>query len=89
MLEQVRQYSAPRALILHTCRFGPHSKGDDTRPAAQIEHLRRERDPIIIHAARLPEVERLEIEASVNEEVKRAFQYALSDPLPDPVISLQ
>ena len=33
LLDEVRSQGAPRALILHTCRFGPHSKGDDTRPA--------------------------------------------------------
>ena len=45
----VRARSRPHALILHTCRFGPHSKGDDTRSAEQVERMRRDqrstRDP--------------------------------------------
>jgi TPP-dependent pyruvate/acetoin dehydrogenase alpha subunit len=81
-VEQVRQQSAPRALILHTCRFGPHSKGDDTRPEAEVEQLRIERDPLRIHASRLNEMERLEIEAEVENSVKAAFEQSLVDPFP-------
>ncbi len=40
-LELVRKECAPRALILHTARFGPHSKGDDTRAPEEIERLRQ------------------------------------------------
>ena len=89
LLWQVRSQSRPRALILHTCRFGPHSKGDDTRHPGQVERLRRERDPLSIHATRLPDDERMAIEAAVNEEIGSAFQNALADPFPDPVISSQ
>ena len=79
---QVRQQTAPRALILHTCRFGPHSKGDDTRPEAEVERMRFERDPLHIHAPRLSEAERLQIEAEVQKEVAAAFEQALVDPFP-------
>lgn len=79
---QVRQQTAPRALILHTCRFGPHSKGDDTRPEAEVERMRFERDPLHIHAPRLSEAERLQIEAEVEKEVAAAFEQALVDPFP-------
>jgi len=82
LLEDVRQEVAPCALILHTCRFGPHSKGDDTRPAALVERLRQERDPLTIHAARLSAVERQEIERRVHEEIDSAFRQALADPYP-------
>jgi TPP-dependent pyruvate/acetoin dehydrogenase alpha subunit len=82
VLAQVRAEAAPRALILHTCRFGPHSKGDDTRPEAEVERMRFERDPLRIHAPRLSEADRLQIEAEVEKEVAIAFEQALADPFP-------
>ena len=52
LLGESRQSSAPQALILHTCRFGPHSKGDDTRatgrsgpPAPAARPARASRQP--------------------------------------------
>jgi TPP-dependent pyruvate/acetoin dehydrogenase alpha subunit len=83
LLAEVRASLSPRVLILHTCRFGPHSKGDDTRPAEQVNALRRERDPIIIHAARLETDERGVIESEVEADVAAAFQQALEDPFPE------
>lgn len=84
LLEEVRSGGAPRALVIHTCRFGPHSKGDDTRPSEEIERLRQARDPLAIQAARLPDADRLAIQAAVEAQIQRAFQHALADPLPDP-----
>ena len=83
LLDEVCVGQAPRALILNTCRFGPHSKGDDTRPAEQVEALRRERDPIDVHAARLESGERKIIETEVEAEVATAFQKAQADPYPE------
>jgi TPP-dependent pyruvate/acetoin dehydrogenase alpha subunit len=83
LMAEVRAFLAPRALILHTCRFGPHSKGDDTRPAEQVDALRKSRDPIAIHANRLKAGDRAVIEAEVEAEVAAAFAQALADPLPD------
>jgi pyruvate dehydrogenase E1 component alpha subunit/2-oxoisovalerate dehydrogenase E1 component len=82
LMEDVRARSAPRALILHTCRFGPHSKGDDTREPDQVARLRRERDPLGIHAPRLAPDSRTAIESEVNTQIAQAFQQALSDPFP-------
>ncbi len=82
LLSEVRQQQAPRALILHTCRFGPHSKGDDTRPQAEIDTLRQQRDPLAIHAPRLAPAERTAIEAQIDETIQRAYQQALQDPFP-------
>jgi TPP-dependent pyruvate/acetoin dehydrogenase alpha subunit len=82
LLSAARARSAPQALILHTYRFGPHSKGDDTRSPDEVAHLRQTRDPVALHASRLTDDERSAVEASVDEEVDRAFQLALSDPLP-------
>lgn len=81
LLQEIRSLHQPRALILHTCRFGPHSKGDDTRPIEEIERMRQERDPLKIQAARLDNRQRQEIEALVEAEMQTAFQQALADPL--------
>ena len=61
LIAAVRSERRPRALLLHTCRFGPHSKGDDTRSVQEVERMRKERDPLRIHAARLPARERQEL----------------------------
>lgn len=82
LLDEVRSQNAPRALILHTCRFGPHSKGDDTRPAEYIDHLRQQRDPLLIHATRLTLTERQAIEVEINNTIDQAFRQALEDPFP-------
>jgi len=82
LLETVRHDCQPRALIIHTQRFGPHSKGDDTRPAEMVAHLREMRDPLCIHGTRLNKEAREMIEDRVNEEIQAAFQQALDDPLP-------
>ena len=81
-LAAVRSEGRPRALVLHTCRFGPHSKGDDTRSAKDVERLHIERDPLRIHGARLENAECLSTEGDVNAEVAAAFELALQDPFP-------
>jgi TPP-dependent pyruvate/acetoin dehydrogenase alpha subunit len=83
LTEQIRQDSAPRALILHTWRFGPHSKGDDTRPAEEVAALRQQRDPLFIHAPRVTSLERQAIERAVEAEIIKAYQQALTDPFPE------
>lgn len=82
LMQEVRSQLAPRALILHTCRFGPHSKGDDTRSPEEIARLRQERDPVLIHGARLSQAQRVAIEAEVNLHIRSAFEQALTDPYP-------
>ncbi|MEW6718764.1 MAG: thiamine pyrophosphate-dependent dehydrogenase E1 component subunit alpha [Chloroflexota bacterium] len=83
MLDVIRRANRPQALILHTCRFGPHSKGDDTRPEKEIARMRRERDPVNILAQRLKPAEQANIQAEVEAEVNQAFEQALADPLPE------
>jgi TPP-dependent pyruvate/acetoin dehydrogenase alpha subunit len=83
MLAAVRAESSPRALILHTYRFGPHSKGDDTRPAEEIARARSERDPLTIQASHLSPDSLAAIEAEVNAEIAQAFQKAAQDPFPN------
>jgi TPP-dependent pyruvate/acetoin dehydrogenase alpha subunit len=82
VLQEVRSLGSPRALILHTCRFGPHSKGDDTRHPEEVARMRQQRDPVTIHAARLSLDGRQTVEAEINRLVEQAFQQALQDPFP-------
>jgi len=82
LLDDIRSQRTPRGLILHTHRFGPHSKGDDTRDPNAVAILQDTRDPIKIHAARLSSEERVRIEGEVGAQVGAAFQQALNDPNP-------
>lgn len=83
LITEVRTQVEPRALILNTCRFGPHSKGDDTRSKEEIDTIRQERDPINIHGMRLPVDIRQQIEQRIEREVSKAFEQASNDPLPE------
>jgi TPP-dependent pyruvate/acetoin dehydrogenase alpha subunit len=83
LVDQMRRAPGPRALVLHTCRFGPHSKGDDTRPAEAVERMRAERDPLKIHAPRLNAAERTSIEKDIDDEVAAAFAAAKAEPMPE------
>jgi acetoin:2,6-dichlorophenolindophenol oxidoreductase subunit alpha len=82
LLNEIRSQGGPRALILHTQRFGPHSKGDDTRDPEVIAQLRENRDPLKIQAKRISPEERASIEAEVETLVATAFRQALDDPYP-------
>jgi TPP-dependent pyruvate/acetoin dehydrogenase alpha subunit len=82
LLSRVRKEQSPFALILDTHRFGPHSKGDDTRDAEMISKMRLEHDPLQIHARRLNANAKILIESNVDEEIKTAFDKALKDPFP-------
>ena len=83
IVKKIRKTCAPHALILHTFRFGPHSKGDDTRSYEEIDKLYKERDPILIHQARIEAADLSSINEQVNREVYTNFQNALSDPYPE------
>jgi len=80
MLAEVRSHSAPRAIILNTYRFGPHSKGDDTRSPEEIANYRRMYDPIAIMGARLSTPVREEIENRVDTLIAEAYLAAKADP---------
>lgn len=82
LITEVRGQQAPRALILDTQRLGPHSKGDDTRPAEVVARLREQYDPLAIHGARLALAERAAIQAEEDARVAAAFEQALADPYP-------
>jgi TPP-dependent pyruvate/acetoin dehydrogenase alpha subunit len=79
LLEQIRTNTSPLALIINTHRFGPHSKGDDTRPSQLIQYLRDKHDPISIHGGRIEANIRTEIEQQVGNEINEAYLSALED----------
>lgn len=80
LIHKVRQNQQPAGLVLHTCRFGPHSKGDDTRDPELVARWRDERDPLKIQAARLENSVRMDIEQEIAASISQAFQQALNDP---------
>lgn len=82
IIDRVKTFLSPQALILNTYRLGPHSKGDDPRPASEIALLRQQFDPVSIHAQRLEPDSLSSIQAEVEVEVNQAFQTALADPYP-------
>ena len=82
LLDEVRSLNAPRALILRTFRFGPHSKGDDTRDPGEVERMRKQRDPLAIHGSRLSIQDQSVVESGVDALLDTAFQTALGDPYP-------
>ncbi len=79
LMKEVHEEVSPRALILNTQRFGPHSKGDDTRPEAEVLYLKKNRDPLSLIEARLSTQEVEHIKKAVEDEVIEAFTQALSD----------
>jgi len=81
-LAALRAGAGPQALVLHTYRFAPHSKGDDSRDPQEIAAFRG-RDPLPLHAARLTQALRQEIETEVESEVAAAFESALASPPSD------
>ncbi len=80
LMREVHEDYSPRTLILNTQRFGPHSKGDDTRPEEVVALLKEQRDPITLMEKRLPSVSVSTLRAEVEQEVKAAFKTALADP---------
>lgn len=80
LMREVHEDYAPRALILNTQRFGPHSKGDDTRSEQVVALLKEKRDPITLMEKQLSSASVRSIRAEVEQQVKTAFETALADP---------
>lgn len=81
-IDKVRNESRPFFLVLHTTRLMPHSKGDDTRSAEEIETLRR-RDPLPQVRERLAGMDGERIvmlEEQVEERIRRAVAAAVAAP---------
>ena len=81
LMREVHEDHSPRALILNTQRFGPHSKGDDTRPEEAVALLKEQRDPIAFMEKRFSSASISAIRTEVEQEVKAAFETALADPV--------
>ncbi len=80
IISEIRRTNKPQALIIHTYRFGPHSKGDDTRTQKKVEQLKQEHDPLSILAPSIDPDQLKNITAEVEEEINKAFDLAISDP---------
>jgi TPP-dependent pyruvate/acetoin dehydrogenase alpha subunit len=80
LVTEVRSASRPAMLCLRTYRLGPHSKGDDIRPAAEIEHYRK-RDPLLRLERELPPSVRDEIQSEAEKRVAEAVARALTAPV--------
>jgi TPP-dependent pyruvate/acetoin dehydrogenase alpha subunit len=85
--ERARQGDGPTLIEAETMRMHGHGAHDDMRyvPKAMFEHWEA-RDPIRRYAERLA-AEGIEVEpirASVKEEVDRATEWALDQPMPEP-----
>lgn len=76
-VQQVRAACRPFFLVLRTYRFSPHSKGDDTREAAEIE-ARRRRDPLTVVAGDIDEIERRRIEEACESRLASVVEQASS-----------
>ena len=83
VIGNVRKNGNPQAVVLHTYRFAPHSKGDDTRDPQEIARYRA-KDPLLKQAEALNPAERERIERETEAEVDEAFRLAENDPLADP-----
>jgi len=72
-IDRVRSSGEPHWAVIHTCRLGAHSKGDDTRDPAEVAALAH-RDPLAIQRARVSDEEAARSEAQVAERIARALE---------------
>lgn len=77
-VDHARSGAGPAWLHIETVRLGPHSKGDDTRPAAEVAALAAD-DPLGLHAPRI--TRRAELDARVEHMVAAALARAEEAPL--------
>lgn len=75
VVSTVRSQGRPGLLVIDTRRLGPHSKGDDLRPEAELEAIRR-RDPLSVLGARLGETERTAIEQRNHDFLEQVRERA-------------
>ncbi|HNR03051.1 MAG TPA: thiamine pyrophosphate-dependent dehydrogenase E1 component subunit alpha [Anaerolineaceae bacterium] len=80
LISKVRKDERPYALVLNSARFGPHSKGDDTRSEEELQALRSSRDPLRVSESRLDQDNLKQVKGQVESEVRAAFAQALADP---------
>lgn len=73
----VRSRVRPFFLTLQTYRLSPHSKGDDTRNAEELQRYWAE-DPLTRLAAKAPEPQRAELDAIIEQRIEDAVARALA-----------
>ncbi len=81
-IAEIRRTYRPQAMILDTARFGPHSKGDDTRSPELILELHQNNDPLVHQAHKLASDIKSKIQSSVDNEIAAAYLQAFNDPYP-------
>lgn len=75
---RIRQDSKPRAVVIDCVRIGPHSKGDDTRSANEINEIKIF-DPIGFVAKQLDEKTVESIKKEVYSETNKLIQLVLNE----------
>jgi len=75
----MRDGIGPGMLVIDTARLGPHSKGDDLRPAAERERI-AQRDPLSALGRRLDAAQRAEIEARNRAFIREVEAMAVASP---------
>jgi len=78
----IEQYHKPFCLVFDTYRFGPHSKGDDFRPAEEIAEWRA-RDPLRAAAEQIAPSVRAAIERTVLVRIDHAIVESSRAEFPD------
>lgn len=79
VVQAMRDGQGPGMLVIDTCRLGPHSKGDDLRPAAERERIAA-RDPLAALGRRLDGAQRQAIEDRNTDFIRTVEQAAMASP---------
>jgi pyruvate dehydrogenase E1 component alpha subunit len=87
-----RAGGGPALLECLTYRYGPHHTIElkmklGYRTAAEVQRW-RQRDPLEIETARIPQAERDQLDAEIAELVGKAEEFATTSPHPDPAGAL-
>ena len=78
----IRRDSKPFWLVLNTCRLGPHSKGDDHRPAAELAAARA-RDPLTLLRDQIPPAAVAVADSIARTRIDAAIDAARAAPFPN------
>ncbi len=88
----LRAGAGPALLECLTYRFGPHHTIElkmktSYRTEAEIEQW-RQRDPLEIEGARIPQADRDQLDTEIAELIIKAQEFAITSPFPDPAGAL-
>jgi len=76
ILDWIRSHQRPFLLYARTVRLGPHSKGDDTRLAEEIEAIKR-KDPLTHLEKKMDPDRRRDIEGAIEQRIVAAIKAAV------------